>query len=396
MPVPAPVKLSVPLLDLKLQYEALKPELERALLQVAASQMFILGPAVKSLESRLAEYTQCKFAIGVSSGTDALLLALMALGIGQGDEVLTSPYSFFATAGTIARTGARPVFLDIDPVSYNLSPARVAEFLEQRCRRKGAEVIDQATGGRVRAIMPVHLYGQAAAMDELTALAREYGLRVIEDAAQALGTEYQGRRVGSFGDVGCFSFFPSKNLGAFGDAGLCTANDPDLAERLRIMRVHGGKPKYYHKVIGGNFRIDEIQAAVLEVKLGHLEDWHAGRQRNAAYYDRAFARAGIGERVKTPVALPGHRHIYNQYVLRVPQRDALRTYLADCGIGTEIYYPVSLHMQECFAYLGYRPEDCPESARAAGETLAVPIYPELTETQLQHVVDSVARFVKAI
>jgi dTDP-4-amino-4,6-dideoxygalactose transaminase len=396
MPLPAPVKLSVPLLDLKLQYEALKPELERALLQVAASQMFILGPAVKSLESRLAEYTQCKSAIGVSSGTDALLLALMALGIGHGDEVLTSPYSFFATAGTIARTGARPVFLDIDPVSYNLSPARVAEFLGKRCRRNGAEVIDQATGGRVRAIMPVHLYGQAAEMDELMALAREYGLRVIEDAAQALGTEYKGRRVGSFGDVGCFSFFPSKNLGAFGDAGLCTANDPDLAERLRIMRVHGGKPKYYHKVIGGNFRIDEIQAAVLEVKLGHLEAWHAGRQRNAGFYDRAFARAGIGDRVTTPVALPGHRHIYNQYVLRVPQRDALRTYLADCGIGTEIYYPVSLHMQECFAYLGYRPEDCPESARAAGETLAVPIYPELTDTQLQHVVDSVARFVKAI
>lgn len=396
MALPAPVKLSVPLLDLKLQYEALKPGLERALLQVAASQMFILGPAVKSLESRLAEYTQCKSAIGVSSGTDALLLALMALGIGPGDEVLTSPYSFFATAGTIARAGARPVFLDIDPVSYNLSPARVAQFLEKRCRRNGAEVIDQATGGRVRAIMPVHLYGQAAEMDDLMALAREYGLRVIEDAAQALGTEYKGRRVGSFGDVGCFSFFPSKNLGAFGDAGLCTANDPDLAERLRIMRVHGGKPKYYHKVIGGNFRIDEIQAAVLEVKLGHLEAWHAGRQRNAGFYDRAFAKAGIGERVKTPVALPGHRHIYNQYVLRVPQRDALRAYLADCGIGTEIYYPVSLHMQECFAYLGYRPEDCPESARAAGETLAVPIYPELTETQLQHVVDSVARFVRAL
>jgi dTDP-4-amino-4,6-dideoxygalactose transaminase len=396
MPLPAPVKQSVPLLDLKLQYEALKPELERALLHVAASQMFILGPAVKSLESRLAEYTQCKSAVGVSSGTDALLLALMALGIGPGDEVLTSPYSFFATAGTIARAGARPVFLDIDPVSYNLSPARVAEFLGKRCRRNGTEVINQATGGRVCAIMPVHLYGQAAEMDALMVLARDYGLRVIEDAAQALGTEYKGRRVGSFGDVGCFSFFPSKNLGAFGDAGLCTANDPDLAERLRIMRVHGGKPKYYHKVIGGNFRIDEIQAAVLEVKLGHLEAWHAGRQRNAAFYDRAFAKAGVGDRVTTPVALPGHRHIYNQYVLRVPQRDALRTYLADCGIGTEIYYPVPLHMQECFAYLGYRPEDCPESARAAGETLAVPIYPELEDSQLQHVVDSVTRFVKAL
>jgi dTDP-4-amino-4,6-dideoxygalactose transaminase len=396
MPTPAPVKLNVPLLDLKPQYEALKPEIDRALLQVASSQMFILGPAVKSLEARLAEYTQCKFAIGVSSGTDALLLALMALGIGHGDEVLTTPYSFFATGGTVARVGARPVFLDIDPVSFNLSPQRVREFLDGRCRRQGSNVVNKATGGKVRAILPVHLYGQSADMEPLMAVAREYGLRVVEDAAQAIGTEYHGRRVGSFGDVGCFSFFPSKNLGAFGDAGLCTANDPALAEMLRIMRVHGGKPKYYHKVVGGNFRIDEIQAAVLDVKFAHLEDWHARRQANAAYYDRAFAAAGIGDRVRTPVALPGHRHIYNQYVLRVPARDALRAYLGECGIGTEIYYPVSLHMQECFAYLGYRPEDCPESTRAAAETVAIPIYPELSETQLQHVVDSVARFVKAL
>jgi dTDP-4-amino-4,6-dideoxygalactose transaminase len=396
MALPAPVKLNVPLLDLKPQYEALKPEIDRALLQVASSQMFILGPAVKSLEAHLAEYTQCKFAIGVSSGTDALLLALMALGIGHGDEVLTTPYSFFATGGTVARVGARPVFLDIDPVSFNLSPQRVREFLTGRCQRQGNDVINKATGGKVRAILPVHLYGQSADMEPLMALAREYGLRVVEDAAQAIGTEYHGRRVGSFGDVGCFSFFPSKNLGAFGDAGLCTANDPALAEMLRIMRVHGGKPKYYHKVVGGNFRIDEIQAAVLEVKFAHLENWHARRQANAAYYDRAFAAAGIGDRVTTPVALPGHRHIYNQYVLRVPARDQLRAYLGECGVGTEIYYPVSLHMQECFASLGYRPEDCPESTRAAAETVAIPIYPELSEAQLQHVVDSVARFVKAL
>ncbi len=392
MPKPAVVKLEVPLLDLKLQYEALRPEIERALLKVAASQMFILGPAVKSLETHLAGYTQCKFAIGVSSGTDALLLALMALDIGQGDVVLTTPYSFFATAGTIARTGARPLFLDIDPVSYNLSPERLREYLETGCRREGGKLIDQASGGRVRAIMPVHLYGQSADMDPIMALARDHGLKVIEDAAQALGTEYKGVRVGSIGDVGCFSFFPSKNLGAFGDAGMCTANDPELAERLRIMRVHGGKPKYYHRVIGGNFRIDEIQAAVLEVKFVQLENWHAGRQRNAAFYDRAFAAVGIADEVKMPVALPGHRHIYNQYVLRVPRRDALRAYLAECGIGTEIYYPVSLHMQECFAYLGCRPEDCPESARAAAETVAIPVYPELAEAQLRHVVDSIARF----
>lgn len=396
MAMPAPVKLNVPLLDLKPQYEALKTEIDRALLQVAASQMFILGPSVKALESHIAGYTNCQFAIGVSSGTDALLLALMALDIGTGDEVVTSPYSFFATGGTIARVGARPVFADIDAVSFNLSPQRVAEFLERRCRREGNAIINKATGGRIKAIMPVHLYGQSADMDPLLGLARDYGLKLIEDAAQAIGSEYQGRRCGSFGDVGCFSFFPSKNLGAFGDAGMCTANDPELAERLRIMRVHGGKPKYYHKIIGGNFRIDEIQAAVLQVKFGRLEDWHAGRQKNAAFYDRAFAAAGVGDRVQTPVALPGCRHIYNQYVIRVPQRDALRAYLADCGIGTEIYYPVSLHMQECFAYLGYRPDDCPESARAAAETLAIPIYPELDERQLQHVVDSVARFAKAI
>ena len=396
MATPAPVKLNVPLLDLKPQYEGLRADSERVLLEVAASQMFILGPSVKSLEQKIADYTQSKFGIGVSSGTDALLLALMALDIGPGDEVLTSPYTFFATGGTIARVGARPVFLDIDPVSYNLCPKRVAEFLEQRCRRGGGAVVNTATGGKVRAIMPVHLYGQSADMDPLLALAREYGLKVVEDAAQAIGTEYKGRRVGSLGDVGCFSFFPSKNLGAFGDGGMCTANDPELAERLRIMRVHGGKPKYYHKVIGGNFRLDEIQAAVLEVKLGHLEAWHAARQRNAAYYDRAFAAAALGDRVTTPVASPGGRHIYNQYVLRVPQRDALRAYLGECGIGTEIYYPVPLHMQECFANLGYRPEDCPASARAAAETVAVPIYPELSEAQLQHVVDSVTRFVKAL
>ena len=331
MSTPAPVKLNVPLLDLKPQYDALKTELDEAMLGVAASQMFILGPSVKTLEQQIAEYSQSKFGIGVSSGTDALLLALMALDVGPGDEVLTSPYTFFATGGTIARAGARPVYLDIDPVSFNLHPLRVREFLEGQCERKGDMVVNKSTGGRVKAIMPVHLYGQSADMDPLMALAREYDLKVIEDAAQAIGTEYQGRRVGSIGDVGCFSFFPSKNLGAFGDGGMCTANDPELAERLRIMRVHGGKPKYYHKVIGGNFRLDELQAAILIVKFKHLEAWHAARQRNAAYYDRAFAAADLGERVVTPVALPGHRHIYNQYVLRVPERDRLRDYLKDCG-----------------------------------------------------------------
>jgi len=242
--------------------------------------------------------------------------------------------------------------------------------------------------------VPVHLYGQMADMDPLVQIARKHGLRVIEDAAQAIGSEYpHNRRAGSFGDIGCFSFFPTKNLGGFGDGGLCTANDPEIAEKLRILRVHGGKPKYYHAVIGGNFRLDELQAAVLNVKLKHLDAWTAGRQRNAAYYDRAFAAAKLGERVKTPVALPGYRHIYNQYCIRVPERDRMRAHLTECHIGTEIYYPVPLHLQKCFEYLGYRLGDLPESEKAANETLALPIYPELTSEQLQYVVDSVARFV---
>jgi len=392
-----PAKLHVPLLDLRPQYHALKGELDAAVLKVAESQMFILGPEVRELEQEVAAYCGAKFGIGVSSGTDALLVALMALDIGQGDEVLTSPYTFFATGGAIARSGARPVFLDIDPVTYNLEPFRLREFLETLCEAREGKLVNRITGGNVRAIMPVHLYGQSADMDPIMELAGRHGLKVIEDAAQAIGTEYKGgRRVGGIGDIGCFSFFPTKNLGAFGDGGLCTTNDEALATKLKQLRVHGMEPKYYHAMIGGNFRLDELQAAVLRVKLPHLDSWHAGRQRNAAFYDRAFEAAGLGDQVFTPVAVPGQRHIYNQYVVRVPERDRLRAYLAECGVGTEVYYPVPLHMQECFAYLGYRPEDCPESARAAAETLALPIFPELTEQQLQHVVDSIASFVKGL
>lgn len=385
--------MTVPLLDLKPQYQALKTELDEAMLKVAASQMFILGPAVKELEQQVAAYCGAKHGIGLSSGTDALLIALMAYGIGSGDEVLTSPYTFFATGGTIARTGAQPVFLDIDPITYNLRVDLVRDFLAKDCERRAGSFYNRKSGGRVRALMPVHLYGQSADMDPIMTLARECGLPVIEDAAQAIGAEYPpGRRVGGIGDIGCLSFFPTKNLGAFGDAGMCVTNDDALAAKLRMLRVHGMEPKYYHALIGGNFRIDEIQAAVLLVKLRHLENWHAGRQQNAAYYDRAFKAAGLTARVATPTARPGHRHIYNQYVIRVPDRDRLRAYLAECGVGTEVYYPVPLHMQQCFAYLGYRPEDCPESARAARETLALPIYPELKEEQLQYVVDSIAAF----
>ena len=383
--------MQVPLLDLKPQYQPLAAEIRAAIGRVCASQHFILGPAVKGLEAGVAAYCQCRHGIGVSSGTDALLLALMALGIGAGDAVITSPFTFFATAGTIARTGARPLFCDIDPLTFNIAPAAVAELLESECEQRAGELIHRGSGTRVRALMPVHLYGQLADMVPLIDTARRYGLKVIEDAAQAIGAaDGEQGRAGSFGDIGCLSFFPTKNLGAFGDAGMCVTNDATLAERMEVMRVHGGKPKYYHALIGGNFRIDELQAAVLNVKLPHLDDWTAARQRNAAFYDRAFARAQLADAVRTPPIRPGGRHIYNQYVIRARDRDALRQHLAESGVGTEIYYPVPLHLQQCFAYLGHRAGDYPVSEQAAAETLALPIFPELTETQLQYVVDSIA------
>lgn len=386
--------MKVPLLDLKPQYQALKSQIDAAILAVSESQHFILGPAVKKLEADVAAYSQCKFGIGVSSGTDALLLALMALDIGSGDEVITSPYTFFATGGTIARAGARPVFCDIDPVTFNLSPRAVQRFIDEKCDFKSGVLTQRATGGRVRALMPVHLYGQVADMDAFLAIAKTYSLRVIEDAAQAIGSaDAKGRRAGTLGDVGCLSFFPTKNLGAFGDAGMCVANDAALAERMDILRVHGGKPKYYHAFIGGNFRLDEIQAAVLGVKLPHLDDWSAARQRNAAIYDAAFAALQVtSDDIVTPVAAPGSRHIYNQYVIRVKNRDALRAHLTERGVGTEIYYPLSLHQQKCFAYLGHSTGDFPESERAANETVALPIFPELVPEQLHYVVESIADF----
>ena len=384
---------NVPLLDLKAQFGQIRAEVMPVIDQVCASQHFILGEHVRALEGELAAYCKASEGIGVSSGTDALLLALMALEVGAGDEVITSPFTFFATAGTIARTGARPVFCDIDPATFNLSPRAVHAFIDGHCVVQEGRLIHRATGGRIKALMPVHLYGQSADMDPLMDIARRHGLKVIEDAAQAIGSEYKGGlRAGMIGDVGCFSFFPSKNLGAFGDAGLCTTNDPELAETLRVMRVHGGKPKYFHAVIGGNFRIDELQAAILRVKLKYLDGWTEGRQRNAAYYDGAFAGAGLGGKLRTPLVMAGYRHIFNQYVVRVESRDALKQHLTECGIGTEIYYPVPLHLQKCFAYLNYRAGDFPDSERAAEETLALPVYPELTEQQLAHVVASVADF----
>jgi dTDP-4-amino-4,6-dideoxygalactose transaminase len=359
---------NVPLLDLQAQYRTIREDIRTVLDEVCDAQRFILGPAVTDLEKQIAAYSQAAHAIGVSSGTDALL--------GAGDEVITSPYTFFATGGTIARVGARPIYCDIDPETYNLSPAAVEQFISTACERRAGGLVNKRTGGKVRALMPVHLFGQLADMPALLTIAEKHGLAVIEDAAQAIGAaDENGRRAGSFGTIGCFSFFPSKNLGAFGDGGMCSTQDAEVAKKLRILRVHGGEPKYYHAVIGGNFRLDALQAAVLIVKLKHLDSWTAGRQKNAATYNRAFADAG-----------------YNQYVLRVSRRDELRDFLQREGIGTEIYYPVPLHVQKCFAYLGYGEGDCAESVRAARETLAIPIYPELTDEQMHHVVATIARF----
>jgi dTDP-4-amino-4,6-dideoxygalactose transaminase len=385
--------MQVPLLDLKPQYRALKAEIDSAIEKVCDSQAFILGPGTRELEAAVAAYSQCRHGIGVSSGTDALLVALMALDVGAGDAVITTPYTFFATAGTIARTGARPLFVDIDPVSYNLSVPAIAALLTDECERRDGALVHRPTGTRVRAIMPVHLYGQLADMDALMPLAREYGLPVVEDAAQAIGAaDAAGRRACSFGEIGCLSFFPTKNLGAFGDAGMCVTNDPALAAKLAMLRVHGMEPRYYHQLVGGNFRIDELQSVVLVIKLRHLDAWTAGRQENACYYYGAFQKAGLEHRITLPTAPAGVRHIYNQFIIRAPDRDALRRHLADCGVATEIYYPVPLHLQQCFAYLGQGPGSFVESERAARETLALPVFPDLSREQLQYVVDCVAGF----
>lgn len=386
-------RLQVPLLDLKPQYLSLRAELDAALIAVAESQHFILGHAVRQLEERVATYCGARFGVGVSSGTDALLVSLMALGIGPGDAVVTTPFTFFATAGAIARVGARPLFVDIEPDSFNVDPAGIERLLEGECEPRGEAVLHRASGCRVRALMPVHLYGQTADMDRMSAAAARHGLAMIEDAAQAVGAEFRGRRAGGIGDLGCLSFFPTKNLGAFGDAGLVMTNDEALASKLRMLRVHGMEPRYCHSLIGGNFRLDEIQAAVLLVKLGHLDAWTAARQRNASFYRAAIGRAGLGDHVKVPWVARDGRHVFNQFVVRVEARDALRAWLAEAGVGTEIYYPVPLHLQPCFAALGYGgPGAFPESELAAAENLALPIYPELSEVQLQHVVDTMAAF----
>lgn len=381
--------MKVPLLDLKGQYGRMRDEIRKAMDEVCESQYFILGPKVEQLETEIAAYCGCRYAVGVSSGTDALLISLMAAGVGAGDVVVTTPYTFFATAGAIARLGARPVFVDIERDTFNMDPGLLGATLDR---------MDEGELARVKAVIPVHLFGQCADMEPILGIARRRGIAVIEDAAQAIGSEYAFldgtvRRAGAMGDYGCFSFFPSKNLGAFGDAGMVTTNSPELYELLKILRVHGSSPKYYHRVIGGNFRLDALQAAVLSVKLKYLDEWTQGRQRNAGIYRRLFSEAGCPE-----VSLPperGKRHIYNQFVIRVGKdRDGLRDYLSASSVGCEIYYPVALHMQECFSYLGYRKGDFPESEKAAQCTLALPIYPELTLDQISYVVDKTVEFVK--
>lgn len=371
--------MKVPLLDLSAQNKPLRAEILAAMERVMDSQGFILGPEVEKMETRAAVVCGSRHAVGVSSGTDALLLALMALGVTAGDEVITTPYTFFATVGAIARVGATPVFVDIDPHTFNIDVAKIPASLT----------------AKTKAIIPVHLFGQSADMGHLLPLANKHHIPIIEDAAQAIGADcggpLSGKPVGSVGTVGCFSFFPSKNLGAFGDAGLVTTQDDALAEKMKVFRVHGSKPKYHHKWVGGNFRIDALQAAILSVKFAHLGSWTRARQENAARYAALFTESRL---VQKGVVLPPEirPHIYNQFVVRVPRRDALMDHLKNRGVGTEVYYPVPMHLQECFAYLGYKADAFPESERASRETLALPVYPGLTEEQQAYVVNCVREF----
>ncbi|MBM3994806.1 MAG: DegT/DnrJ/EryC1/StrS family aminotransferase [Planctomycetes bacterium] len=368
----------IPMLDLKAQYLALKPELDEAVMRVIESTHFINGPDVEAMEQEVAQYCRAGHCIGVSSGSDALLVCLMALDIGQGDEVITTPYTFFATAGAIVRMGARPVFCDIDPVTFNIDPAQIAAKVTKR----------------TRAIMPVHLFGQCAEMDPILEIASKHKLAVIEDAAQAIGSEYKGRRAGSMGTVGCYSFFPSKNLGCFGDGGAVVTQDRALADKIRLLRGHGSHPKYFHKLVGGNFRLDSIHAAVLRVKLKHLDSWTQARQQGAAYYTACLMKYGLGRLIEAPKILQS-RHIFNQYVVRCDDREGVREHLKKEKITTEVYYPQPMHLQECFANLGYKKGEFPESELAAVTSLALPMYPELPNAQRERVVRGIVTHFEA-
>jgi dTDP-4-amino-4,6-dideoxygalactose transaminase len=377
------MKTKIPFFDLTVQFKSIEAEIRAALDEVFQSQQFIMGSKVQALEETIAQYCQTRHAVGVASGSDALLLSLMALGIGPGDEVLMPPFTFFATAGSVSRLGATPVFVDIDRETYNIDPAKIEEKITPK----------------TRAIIPVHLFGQCADMNPLLKIAKERRLFIIEDAAQALGAEYkpnagsQGRRAGQIGDLGCFSFYPTKNLGAFGDGGMVVTDNPALAEKVRLLRVHGSQPKYFHKSIGINSRLDTIQAAILLVKFKYLEKWTAERQKKAERYQRLFKHLLSSVRgFKLPAIQYQNRHIFHQYVIRVPERDRLREFLTEKGIGTDIYYPVPLHLQECYSFLKYREGDLPNSEEASREVLALPIYPELSEDQEKAVVDGIEAF----
>ncbi len=369
--------MQVPLLDLKEQNQELRPEIEAALGRVLDTNGFILGGEVAELEKELALYCGTKYAIGCASGSDALLLAMMALGVSAGDEVVTTPYSFFATVSAITRLGAIPVFVDIDPRTYNLDVAQ----------------IESKITGKTKAIQPVHLFGQCADMKALREVAARHAIPLVEDAAQAIGSEEDGVRAGAMSEIGCFSFYPSKNLGGMGDGGFMTTGDDDLARKLLALRVHGAEKRYYHKWVGLNSRLDGFQGAVLRVKLPHLDSWSDQRKANADNYRKLFTDVGLNEQIGVPLERQNVRHIYNQFVIRVPnRRDELRAFLTEQGIGTDVYYPISLHLQECFAYLGYKEGDFPESERASRETLALPIFPELKPEQQAYVVENIAKF----
>ena len=365
--------MKVPLLDLKAQYAPIKKEIMKSIEEVVDSCQFINGPQVKQIEKMVEDHSGCKQAIGVSSGTDAILCILMGLGIGTGDEVITTPFTFFATAGCICRVGAKPVFVDIDPKTYNIDPAK----------------IQNAVTARTKAIMPVHLFGQLADMGPIMAIAKKHNLAVIEDACQSIGASYKGRKAGSIGTAGCFSFFPSKNLGTVGDGGMIVTNDEVLGEKLSILRMHGSKPKYFHQVVGGNFRLDTIHAAVLMVKLGLLDGWSEARRKNAGKYNNLLAGLDC---VVRPYISEGNISIYNQYVIRLPRRNELRDFLTKNEIGTEIYYPLSLHEQKCFVSMGHKRGDFPESEKAADETVALPVYPELKDEQIEFVASKIKKF----
>jgi dTDP-4-amino-4,6-dideoxygalactose transaminase len=371
------IQKKVPLLDLQAQHSQIRDEVLAEIVRVVDSQKFILGEDVKRLEEEIAEYCACKYAVGCANGSDALVLALMAVGVAAGDEVLTTPYSFFATAGAVSRVGAIPVFLDVEETTFNIAADRIAHVLASR--------------PRIRAIIPVHLFGGCADMDPIMAVAAKHGVAVIEDAAQSIGSEYNGRRAGSMGQVGCFSFFPSKNLGAYGDGGIVTTNDPALAERLAALRVHGSKKKYFHEWIGFNSRLDALQAAVLRVKLRYLDDWSAGRQRNADLYRRQLTTRSVPVTAAHPATYQT-RHVYNQFVIRGERRDALQAYLKEQGIGSEVYYPLPLHLQPCYAFLGYKAGDFPVSEQLAAESLALPIQGELGSDDIEYVCQAIQRF----